>query len=236
VSLRGRLGAAVRWTAAGAGFAAGTYAALAATAWCRYGRVADRSAGDDADALLDHFMPDYEIVERHHVGVAAPADVVLAAASEMFLERSPIIRAIFKARELVMRSRPSRAPDTRPFLAQMEAIGWGTLAEIPGREVVMGAVTQPWKADVVFRKLPPDAFAGFDEPEYVKIAWTLRADPVAANRSIFRTETRGVATDRAARVRFRRYWSLASPGIALVRWMSLGPLKADAERRFREST
>jgi hypothetical protein len=96
----------------------------------------------------------------------------------------------------------------------------------------MGAVTQPWKANVVFRALPPDEFAAFNAAGYVKIVWTLRADPVDAAHSIFRTEARAIATD-AARRNFRRYWSLLSPGIIVIRWMSLGPLKADAERRAR---
>ena len=60
----------------------------------------------------------------------------------------------------------------------MRAMGWGVLAEIPGREIVMGAVTQPWEADVVFRPLPSAEFAAFAEPGFVKIVWTLRADPV----------------------------------------------------------
>jgi len=67
----------------------------------------------------------------------------------------------------------------------------------------------------------------------VKIVWTLRADPVDGTHSIFRTETRALATDAEARTRFRRYWSLLSPGIIVIRWMALGPLKADAERRAR---
>jgi hypothetical protein len=50
----------------------------------------------------------------------------------------------------------------------------------------------------------------------------------------FRTETRAVATDAAARRNFRRYWSFLSPGIIVIRWMLLGPLKADAERRARQ--
>jgi len=50
-------------------------------------------------------------------------------------------------------------------------------------------------------------------------------------RSIFRTETRAIATDAEARTKFRRYWSLLSPGIIVIRWMPLGPLKAEAERR-----
>jgi hypothetical protein len=108
------------------------------------------------------------------------------------------------------------------------------LAEVPGREIVMGAVTKPWDANPAFRTLPPDEFAAFSEPDYVKIVWTLRADPVGAARSIFRTETRVLATDLTARARFRWYWSFFSPGISLIRWASLGPLRKEAERRARE--
>jgi hypothetical protein len=50
------------------------------------------------------------------------------------------------------------------------------LAEVPGREVVVGAVTQPGYSNVVFRPLPPEEFIAFREPDYVKIVWTLRAD------------------------------------------------------------
>jgi hypothetical protein len=97
--------------------------------------------------------------------------------------------------------------------------------------VVVGAVTRPWEPNVTFRPIPPDEFAAFAEPGYVKIVWTLRADPVDAYRSIFRTETRVIATDAVARTKFRRYWSFLSPGIILIRRLSLRPLKADAERR-----
>jgi hypothetical protein len=113
----------------------------------------------------------------------------------------------------------------------MKSIGWGVLADLPGREVVMGAVTQPWEANVVFRPLPPDEFLTFNEPDYVKIIWTLRADPAGAAECVFRTETRVVTTDATARSKFRWYWARFSPGIALIRWLSLGPVRREAERR-----
>ena len=50
---------------------------------------------------------------------------------------------------------------------------------------------------------------------------------------MFRTETRAVATDQRARARFRKYWAFASPGIVLIRWLSLRPVKREAERRAR---
>ena len=89
---------------------------------------------------------------------------------------------------------------------------------------------------MVFRSLPPEQFASFSDPDYVKIVVSLRADPLSAGASVFRTETRAIATDAQARAKFRRYWSFVSPGVSLIRWMSLRPLKADAERRAREST
>ena len=115
------------------------------------------------------------------------------------------------------------------------SMGWRVLAETAEREIVVGAVTRPWEANVTFRGLDADEFAAFNDPGYVKIVWSLRADPLGSDRSIFRTETRAVATDRDARVRFRRYWAFASPGIWLIRRASLGPLKREAERRATAS-
>jgi hypothetical protein len=220
-----------RWFAAGVGVVVGSYAALAASAWLRYGHP-QLAQGDEADSLLDRFMPAYEVVERHHVRIAAPADVTFAAATEIDLNRSAIVRAIFRGRELAMGSHPARRPGGRGLISQMRAMGWGVLSEMPGREIVMGAVTQPWLADVVFRARPPAEFTAFREPGYAKIVWTLRADPISDSESVFRTETRVATTDRAARAKFRQYWSFVSPGIVLIRLMLLGPVRAEAERRF----
>ena len=219
-----------RWLAAGAGVAAGAYAGYVGLAWARYGHAP--SAGEDSgDALLDRFMPSYEIVERHQIAIAAPAAVTLAAARAVDLSRSPLARAIFRGREIILGATPDRGPRPRSLLAEVQSLGWGVLADIPGREVVVGAVTRPWEANVTFRSIPGDSFAAFAEPGYVKIAWTLRADPVGGDASIFRTETRAIATDARSRAKFRWYWSFLSPGIVLIRMSMLGPVKAEAERR-----
>jgi hypothetical protein len=187
----------------------------------------------ETDALLDRFIPDYDVVERHRIRVAAPAEITLAAAREQDLLRVPLIRAIFRAREIVMRAKSTSGNRPRGLLATTLALGWGILAEVPGREVVVGAITRPWEADVTFRALPPGEFAAFSEPGFVKIVWTLRADRVDDRTSIFRTETRAAATDAEATARFRRYWAWASPGIRLIRQLSLRPLRSDAEHRAR---
>jgi hypothetical protein len=102
---------------------------------------------------------------------------------------------------------------------------------VPGREIVLGAVTKPWQAEVTFHAVEPSEFAAYWKPGFVKIAWTLRADPIGPGFSLFRTETRAVATDSESRRRFRNYWAFVMPGTWLIRRLSLGPLKREAERR-----
>jgi len=222
-----------RWLAVGSGVAAAAYGVYVGITWYRYGGTAPPNA-DEEDPLLDRFMPAYEIAERHHIRVAAAAAVTLDVAREVDLLASPVARTIIRAREVILGATPDERPRPRGLLAEVQSLGWGVLAEVPGREVVVGAVTKPWEANVTFRALPPDQFAAFDEPGYVKIAWSIRADPLNATESVFRTETRAIATDTSARSRFRRYWSFLSPGIIVIRWAVLGPVKNEAERRARQ--
>jgi hypothetical protein len=216
----------------GLGIAAAAYAGSVAHSWYRYGSPRP-AVNDDVDPLLDRLMPAYEVVERHGVRVRASAEITLAAAREQDLLASPVIRAIFKTRAMLLGSRSDERARPRPLIPQMVSLGWGVLVDVPDREIVMGAVTRPWEPNPRFRAIDPGQFAGFKDPEYVKIIWSLRADPLGPDDSMFRTETRAVATDDFARLKFRRYWALVSPGVALIRHASLGPVKAEAERRTR---
>ena len=132
-----------------------------------------------------------------------------------------------------MRATPPEKREPQSLVDEVLALGWGVLAEEPGHELVLGAVTQPWEADVHFRGLPPHEFAAFDAPGFAKIAWTIRAESLGPATSLFYTETRVATTDAEARKRFRRYWTMVSPGVRLIRRESLRLVRADAERCYR---
>jgi len=221
-----------RGVAIGAAVAAAGYAALVVLNRARYG---DAKSFPDTlkDSLLDRFIPEPEVVEHHQIAIAAPADVVIASAKQLELLKSPVIRAIFRARELALGGEPDPRPHPSTLMEQMQSIGWVVLHERAGREVVFGSVTQPWEATPIFRSIPADQFKDFSEPGYVKIAWTLRADPVDDDHAVFHTETRVSTTDQYARERFRTYWSFVSPGVELIRAAMLRPLKRAAESRAR---
>jgi hypothetical protein len=233
------------WAVGGAAVATTAYAAYAGITWYRYGHATRRISGAPTDSLLDIFMPEYEIAECHHIAVLAPAETTFAAACEVEMAKSGITQAIFRARELALGCVPGSAQrksvqllernvgrsEPKGLIEDVKAQGWEVLAEIPGREIILGTVTQPWVKNTVFRSVPPEEFASFEEPGYVKIVFTLRADPVTASQSVARTETRVVTTDAEARTKFRRYWALFSPGIILIRRALLRSVKNEAELR-----
>jgi hypothetical protein len=211
----------------GAGAAALVGLSYMGITWYRYGKVKRHGP---RDPLLDRFMPKYEVRETHETEVAAPAEVTYEVAHDIDLHRSTIVRAIFTGRELLMGAEHANHDQPPGFLAEVLRLGWRVLAEEPGHEIVLGAVTQPWQANVVFRGLPPEEFTEFSEPGYAKIVWCLAVEPVGPDRSRFRTETRVVTTDPASRSRFRQYWSVVSPGVLLIRYETLRLVRREAER------
>jgi hypothetical protein len=69
----------------------------------------------------------------------------------------------------------------------------------------------------------------------VKIAWTLEAEPVGPATTRFAQETRVVATDEQARMKFLRYWRWARFGIVAIRLLMLPAVRRAAERRWAET-
>jgi hypothetical protein len=210
--------------------AAGIYGGYVATTYLRFGRVSGKA---QRNPLLDEFIPEHEICERHSVSVSSPAETTFAAARDISFHDSRIARTIFWLRALPGRllSGPPTPTERRPVLDEVTALGWRELARIPGRQVLMGAVTQPWRQQVQFRGLPPEEFVAFRDPGYAKIAWTIEVRPAGPLSTVFATETRVVTTDPVSRERFRRYWAFLSPGIRIIRFEILRLVKAEAERR-----
>ena len=181
---------------------------------------------------LDTFIPRPDICERHSTLVHAPAGIVFQVARTFDLQSVTVIRGIIWLRQRLLRSQlVQRQP--QPFLDEALAMGWGRLHGESDRLFVAGAICQPWLADVVFRPLPPSSFATYSEPGHVKIAWTLEVEPVTESSARLSTETRAVATDAAARVRFRRYWRWARFGILPIRWFLLPAIRRQAESASR---
>ena len=81
---------------------------------CGSGLVSLRDASaplsEETDALLDEFMPEYEVAERHHVRVAAPADITLSAAMETDLQVGKLFAAFLMREPWYLGPIPTRSP------------------------------------------------------------------------------------------------------------------------------
>jgi hypothetical protein len=226
---------ALRYAAAGAGAGLLGCGGYVAVAWARYGRADPRR--HPRDELLDRFLPEPEVDEYHRLKVRAPAAVTFAAAKQMDIQASLVVKGIFWLRAVpsLLQGQPFRPQGSRSVVAETLDQGWGVLAEVPDREIVVGAYTQPWHEQVTFRPLPPEQFAAFSEPGYVKIVWTLAAEPAGPGESWFVTRTRVAATDAESRKKFRRYWAPMSAGIILIRYAGLPLVRRQAQRQARQA-
>lgn len=186
--------------------------------------------------LIDRFLPTFDASHVCEESVAAAPEAVYAAIRETDL-RDPVIDFLFALRELPLRlsrwlrgEAPQPAPK-RVTLGDVAELGptFVRLAEEPGTELVVGAVGRFWRKDYGGRKVSADGFIGFREPSYAKLAISLSVRP-AGTGSIVCYEARTTTTDEAARRKFRIYWRLIAPGVALVMRRVLRRIKARAER------
>ncbi len=196
-----------------------------------------------AASLLDRYLPEFDVRERHSRVLYADVDAVQAAVGQTDLTGIPVVRAL-----LVLRALPGRlrarlggraTPVSPPFtLADMPRAGWTALAEGP-EEVVFGTLTRPWRlgneAPLVVDR---ESFAAFSRPGYAKIAFSIRADPDGPHRTRVTTETRVATTDPRSRRRFAAYWVVVGPLSALIRRLILrrlaghvGPRSGEEERK-----
>jgi hypothetical protein len=181
--------------------------------------------------LIDDFMPTFDVSERHHTLVLAPADRAYAAARRVDLARSTVIRGLFRARGLTgLVRRPRRSAPRSMTLDDLMAAGFVWLGEEPGHEFILGVVGTFWKPNGGISRVDPSEFASFDEPGQAKGAWNFRVIADGDERSFIITETRVRVPDEGSRRKFLLYWAAIGPFSGLIRKQALSLIKADAER------
>jgi hypothetical protein len=195
--------------------------------------------GDDerlAATVLDRLVPTFHAVERHSATIAAPGDQVWAALAQVTVGELRLFRLLMGARALPGRlvGIPRARFDTEePLLGWAVRFGFTILGQDAGRELVVGAIGQPWRL-WGGRSVPivdGAAFTAFDQPGYAKMAANFRLAPTAGSGSVsLHTETRVACTDATTARRFTRYWRLIRPASGAIRRTWLTAIKHRAER------
>lgn len=187
-------------------------------------------------ARLDHWLPGARWVTRHDRVVAVPTPEVSTAIREVTFRDMRVMRPLIAVRTL-----PSRLlghtgrqliADDADTIRGMTRMDFIVLDNVPGGELALGFVGQPWKpslAKAVIPGLSPEEFRAFEQPGYVKGVYALWAEPEGVG-SRLHTETRVYATDPSAARRFKPYWLFIKPFSSLMRRDLLAAVGRRAER------
>ena len=180
---------------------------------------------------LDEFAPIYQFSEVASIPVRATAGRTYDAVFRVTAAEVPLYRTLAWIRrggaggpESVLN--PS---DTVPLIQVATRTTFLGLAEVPGREFVMGAVVKAPEGVRLATGATPAAFKALVQPGYAKAVMNFSVEPQGPGLCLLRTETRVHATDPASRDVFARYWRVIAPGSALIRHMWLRAIKVRAE-------
>jgi hypothetical protein len=184
---------------------------------------------------LDRLIPGFQVMERHSVRIAAPPDQVWAALTQVTMGELWLFRVLLGIRMLparLLRSPRARFDADEPLRGWADRFGF-TLDQQDRRELVLGAIGQPWRPAGGRRSAVAGShdFAAFDQPGYAKMALDFRLEPIAgASATRLSTETRVACTDPGSARRFARYWRLIRPASGAIRRSWLTAIKQRTER------
>lgn len=173
-------------------------------------------------------LPEPRHTEVHRIFVSASPAKAWEMARHFDMAEIPWIRMLFDVRTLPSRlaGHPAET-DKRLGVDQIadNNTGFMILYEEPGTEVVIGSVGQFWHLHIPFASVSPEAFKGFNEPGWGKLAWSIRVEPYLSGATIS-LELRTTATDDESWGKLNRYYHLIGIGSQLIRGSVMKHLEA----------
>jgi len=184
---------------------------------------------------LDEFAPIYQFSETASIPVRATAERVYDAIFRVTAAEVPFYRTLAWVRRGGASGPESvlNPSDHESLVRVATRTSFLVLAEVPGREFVMGAVVVAPEGVRLASGPTPEMFKGLTRPGFAKASMNFTIVPQGPGLCILKTETRVHATDPASRDLFNRYWTMIAPGSLLIRHMWLRAIKVRAESTTR---
>jgi len=177
-----------------------------------------------ATMLIDEYLPQYDVVERHTTVVRASAARVYAALRRADLAATPLVRLLLALRALpaVLRDGGSGVQHRRTCMAApitlraFEEQSFVVLAETPPHELLIGLVGAFWTLKGGMRPVDAGTFRASQPHGTARAAWNFAIEQRADGCCWLATETRVQYADAASRWRFQYYWWVIRPGWGLI--------------------
>ena len=188
--------------------------------------------------LIDAYMPEYDVSERHHTRVAASLEATYAALWTANLAHAPMARMLLALRavpaalsEGVAGVRALWERGSEPItLATFQERGFRVLVELPPTELVIGLEGRFWRPTGNLCTPPPPTFRSQPPaPGTARGVWNFHLRALADGTTELTTETRVQCADAGARRRFLPYWYAIRPASGMIRHAMLREIRRSAE-------
>ena len=158
---------------------------------------------------LNSFLPDYFLREVHHVAVRTSLSETFRKFCSFDMSSIPWIRNLFRLRTIF--DRKNEEPFHLTLRDAYQKGGFILLEEIPGKELVVGAIGKFWRPAIAFKKVNACEYADFHREGFAKVAWSLRCEPRIGGGTLCSFELRVGANDAISAVKMRTYYSFIGP-------------------------
>lgn len=143
--------------------------------------------------------------------------------------RLGLVRALFALRTLPSRltghEQEKLTLGVDQLVSTPERPGFQILRDDPPHEVVVGAIGKVWQLEIPFVHVATaEAFAGFAEPGFIKVAWAIQLAPLGERDTRVTFELRVDATDEESWSAFVGYFRVIGPASRMIRRMVLASL------------
>ncbi|MCC6454831.1 MAG: hypothetical protein IT328_07815 [Caldilineaceae bacterium] len=228
------------WLWKAAGTALTTASVVSLVQWYRrpLSAISTGEGTSPKSTLLAQYLPEAEFAGEVSVVIHAPAETIYAALHRLTIADMPLAKWLGEFRylpgKLLGKQKPAAEAQAQPFLQYIQSEGGNiVLAEEQNREIVFGAIAK--FHNLADQQVMPlrDAheFVTFDQPDYQKLAMSIKLSPVDDGSGYRLTLTHGThALSPASRWKFALYWLAIKPGGNLISWLMLDAVKSLAEK------
>jgi hypothetical protein len=170
---------------------------------------------------IQTYLPHPHHTEVMRIFVDAKPVAAWQAARHFDLSDVPWVHFLFNLRtigDLFHHNRQHFNDDKIGSIDQIAENGKGfmILHETPGKDVVVGAVGKFWHIDIPFKELTPEEFAGFNDPGWGKVAWSITVEPHLGGSTIA-FELRTTTTDHESWKKLNVYYHIIGSFSKLIR-------------------
>jgi hypothetical protein len=181
----------------------------------------------EARSRIDEMLPNFGFRAVYEIHINAPASVVYECLLRSDFSEVWLVRLLMTIRT---RRRLPHSPVSADLRQRIQGTGFVILAEVPNEEIVIGVAGRFWRPDGGrCMELNANDFVGFSRSGHAKVAWNFKLRAESPRNTVLSTETRIKCFGRAARWKFRFYWSLVAPFSGLMRKAILKQIKSEAE-------